>query len=57
MNACEGCAVCMNAAMRLNAFDFVLWRAELGWEQWLGLDLWAAARVDDWSHEETEIDK
>jgi hypothetical protein len=41
------CNVCMNAAMRLNAFDFVLWRAELGWEQWLGLDLWAAARVDD----------
>lgn len=28
-----GCIVCMNASIRINAFDFVVWRGELGWEQ------------------------
>lgn len=28
-----GCFVCMNADIRFNAFDFLMWRGELGWEQ------------------------
>jgi hypothetical protein len=36
---CKGCVICMNADMRFNAFDFLLWRGELGWEQWRGLTL------------------
>lgn len=44
---CQGCTVCVNADIRLNAFDYVMWRAELGWEQWLNLDMEAAARLDD----------
>jgi hypothetical protein len=37
----------MNADIRLNAFDFLLWRGELGWEQALNMDIEAAARLDD----------
>lgn len=30
---CQGCQVCINASIRFNGFDFLLWRGELGWEQ------------------------
>lgn len=41
------CDICMNANIRINGFDFLLWRQELGWEQWKGQDLETAARLDD----------